>query len=201
MNDLLEMLQSQLGDEVIDQISGQLGAPKQQTGTAVAGALPIILQALNRNAANPGGAQALAKALEKDHDGSLLDNLGGFLGQAGQGPGAGILKHVLGAKRPVVEQALSGSTGMDKQSTGKLLEILAPIVMAQLGKQKRSQGLNADSLMAMLNATAQRQAKTNPQSTSLAHQLLDRDGDGNITEEITQLGMKALGGLFKRKRQ
>ena len=48
-----------------------------------------------RNTSNQQGAESLHNALQKDHDGSILDNLGGFLNNAQSGPGAGILRHVL----------------------------------------------------------------------------------------------------------
>ena len=40
----------------------------------------MILAGLARNAAQPEGADPLHGAVQRDHDGSLLDDLGGFLG-------------------------------------------------------------------------------------------------------------------------
>ena len=53
--------------------------------------------------------------LAKDHDGTILDNLGGFLSNSDNGPGAGILKHVFGDKRSMVEAGLSQMSGLDAQ--------------------------------------------------------------------------------------
>ena len=53
-------------------IAQRIGADRQQTQTAIGAALPALLTGLNRNTNAAGGAQNLDRALEKDHDGSLL---------------------------------------------------------------------------------------------------------------------------------
>lgn len=201
MSDLLDLLQGQLGDNAIDMIANQIGADKQQTSSAVVSALPMIMQALNRNAQDQRGAESLFQAVDRDHDGGLLNDLSGFIGNAQQGPGAGILKHVLGPKQNGVEEVVSSMSGMNKQSSSQLLQILAPIVMAQLGKQKRQQGLDLPGLIGMLSNTTQRQQQAHPKSTNLVNQLLDRDGDGNIQDDVVQMGLKSLiGGFFRNRR-
>ena len=63
-------------------------------------AVPLLVGAMQRQAASPTGLDALAGALDRDHDGSILDDIGGFLGSGGTvGRGAGILGHVLGARQ------------------------------------------------------------------------------------------------------
>ena len=47
----------------------------------------MLLGGLLCNAQPSGGAAALLDALQKDHDGSVLDDIGGFLGQ---NSGAGV---------------------------------------------------------------------------------------------------------------
>lgn len=42
-------------------------------------AIPMILQGLNKNINDKAGAKSLSIALEKDHDGLILDNIRGFL--------------------------------------------------------------------------------------------------------------------------
>ena len=46
----------------------------------------MLTGALARNAAKPAGAASLDQALAKDHDGSILDKVGDFLGNAGDAP-------------------------------------------------------------------------------------------------------------------
>jgi len=153
----------------------------------------------------------LANALDRDHDGSLLNNLDSFLKAPEQGKGSGILGHVLGGQRGRVEQYVSKSSGLNAGSTGQLLEMLAPLVMGSLGKQKKSQGLDAGGLAGMLGQvlggqgasgatsgqTGQKPAKS-PQQQLLAS-LLDSDKDGDISDDLINLGGKLLGGMFGKK--
>ena len=90
--------------------------------------------------ATPGPPQ---QAIEQDHDGSILDDISGYLnGTANLSPrttdGEGILGHVLGDKQQPVAQALGSQTGLNSSTIMSLLPLLAPIVMGMLGKQARS---------------------------------------------------------------
>ena len=77
MNGILDLLADNLGGQNMGQLASAIGADQSKTQTAVAAALPAILSAMNRNTNDTQGAQNLANALQRDHDGSLLDNLGG----------------------------------------------------------------------------------------------------------------------------
>ena len=73
MSSLTQMLISQLGDSGLESLGETLGANPQATKTAATAALPLLFSALARNAQTEDGASALHRAIEKDHDGSLLD--------------------------------------------------------------------------------------------------------------------------------
>ena len=75
MSNVLETLNEALGGEALKQISNQLGTDEDAAGQAVSAALPVLLEALSRNAADPTGAESLDKALEKDHDFLVKDNV------------------------------------------------------------------------------------------------------------------------------
>lgn len=203
MNGILDLLADRIGGDNIGQIAGAIGADPRQTQTAVAAALPALLTAMNRNTNSAEGAQSLARALERDHDGSLLDHLGGFLsGQVTgkQADGGGILGHILGGQRQQVEQGVAQASGLDLSQVSRLLPLLAPIVMAALGRQKRQAGLDSAGLSGILGqeATRARQAAPDGLLGALSG-FLDRDGDGDIQDDLLQsAGRAALGKLFGR---
>lgn len=90
MSSILDLVEQQLGSAEMRQISNALGASQDQVESATATALPLLLSALADNASRPGGAAALENALERDHSGALLDQLGPFLeGLGGLGGGRG----------------------------------------------------------------------------------------------------------------
>ena len=82
MAGILDLLGPALSGGTLQQLSSAVGTDEQTTQRAAAAALPLLLGAMNRNTNSPQGAQSLANALDQDHDGGLLDNLGGFLGGA-----------------------------------------------------------------------------------------------------------------------
>lgn len=195
MSSLANMMMEMVGNEALQQLSSQLGADEESTGKAVGTALPLLLSALGKNASSPDGAEALVNALQKDHDGSALNDVAGLLSNpAARDDGAAILKHVLGGKRGVVEQGLAAASGMDTNSTSQLLNMLAPLVLEGLGKTQREQGLDAAGIANLLGGERE-QAQS--QLGGLA-QLLDLDGDGDITDDVVSLGTRLLGGLFGR---
>ena len=64
MENLMEMLQSQLSEGMIDQLSNQPGgADRAKTASAASGALATLMGALAKNASTPQGAQALNDAM------------------------------------------------------------------------------------------------------------------------------------------
>lgn len=145
-------LLQQLGPSAIGQISQQLGVDQQTARTGVEAALPLLLSALAQNAQSEQGAQSLANALARDHDGSVLNNLDAVLSGSRISDGDGIVRHVLGSQRGQVEQGLSQQLGLDG---GSLLKILAPIVLGQLGQTQRQQGLDAGQLANQLQREQQ----------------------------------------------
>lgn len=194
---LVDLVTQQLGSNGMRQLSQQIGADEQQTAGAVQMALPVLLGGLAKNAQSPAGAQALGAALDKDHDPGMLDNLGAMLGGGALGSmGGGILGHVLGGQRPAVEQGLGKATGLNGNQIGKLLMLLAPIVMAALARRKQEQGVDAGGLGGMLNGEKNDLQRRNPQLGGLAS-MLDRDGDGSIVDDIAKMagGGGAGGGL------
>jgi hypothetical protein len=142
--DLTSILMQSLGDNGIEQIGRQAGMNSSQTSAAMGAVVPMLLGAMAKNSSSPEGASGLLGALDTDHDGSILDDLGGFLGgsmtNSRSANGSGILKHILGGNQAPVESGLANKVGVDSQSIGKLMTIVAPLIMAYLGKQKRSAG-------------------------------------------------------------
>lgn len=142
MADLNDLVQSIFSGGNLEAISQHLGTSNEETAAGITAALPALLGALAGNASTPRGEQKLASVLERDHDGSLLDSLGGMLtGSLGgrSANGAGILGHLFGddTHQGDVVNNLAGRSGVNPSLISKLMPLLAPLVMAWLGKQLR----------------------------------------------------------------
>ena len=181
---LLDMLQQRLGGDAVNQISSKLGTDPATTQTAIAAALPMLVGALARNAQDPGKAGALANALGR-HDGSVLDDVAGYLGRGGDTTdGNGILGHVLGGRKETVQTGLGQAAGLDPSKAGALLAMLAPLVMGALGKVQREKGLDTGGLAGMLGGEQQRAADAAPGVMGMLSSFLDRDKDGSVMDDI-----------------
>jgi len=188
---LLNVLLNQLGGDSLKGLTSSLGGDKSATQSAIASALPMLLGALTKNASKPEGAASLQRALGA-HDGSVLDNLGGLFGSGDTSDGDGILKHTLGDQRGVVEQSVAKSSGLDLAKVGPLLAMLAPVVMGVLGKKQRESKLDSAGLSDMLRQDRRTAEAAVPQLKGI-RALLDRDGDGQIADDL--LGVLTGGGL------
>ena len=150
MSSLVDSLMQQLQSKgAADQIASRLGIPPEKANSALAAAVPTIMAGLAKNTQKPDGAAALAGALEKDHDGSVLDE-DDFFDRYQEKKGEKILGHVFGSKEAEVETKVSALSGLNPSQGADLMKMLAPLVMGFLGKEKKQGGLDIGSLAAML---------------------------------------------------
>lgn len=197
MSSLFDMMAELTGRENAS-LANAIGADESATQNAARAALPLLLGALQRNASSPEGAASLQGALERDHDGSILDSLGDLLGDASMKSGAGILKHAFGGKQQAVEQGVGKTSGLSPAQVSRMFTMLAPMVMGMLGKARREKELDAGGLADMLTAERRAAESSAPDLASLAGLLIDSDGDGLDLGDITKMGGSLLGNLFKK---
>src|SRR5262245_46741562 len=171
MSALMEILGQSLGGDTMDQIGDQLGVDRATAASAVGVALPVLVGALSRNASTPGGHDALESALERDHDGGTLDDLGGFLGGGAGGAGGQILGHVLGGRRDSMAESVGRASGLDAGSAAQLLAMLAPIVLGALTRARQRGG--GGGLTDILGGAQSRMQQTAPQGMDIVTQMLD----------------------------
>jgi hypothetical protein len=199
MAGILDLLNSDLGKQIISGTANQTGQSTDKTSKLLSMAMPLLMGAMKKNASSEQGAQGLMTALSSKHDGSILDNLGGlFDGGVNESvikDGEGILNHVLGAKQPMVQNALSQQSGIDANSVSQILKVAAPILMGVLGKEQRQSKVNnSNDLTSLLGGLIGNQPD---EEQSLITRLLDADGDGSIIDDVAGmvLGGKKKGGL------
>lgn len=193
---ILELLSQQLDGDAVRQISRQIGADEQATSRALSTAAPLLVTALAKNTEQQSGAASLLGALDRDHDGSILNDVMGFLGGgANGGGGAAILGHILGGRQGGAEQAIGKASGLNGSQVGQLLAMLAPLVMGALAKKKQSDGLDLGGLSDLLQGERRTVKKAQP-GGDLLSQILDADGDGEIGDDIAKMGMGMLGKMF-----
>ncbi len=198
MDSIINLLISQLGSGATSQISDKLGMDDSKVQQVIGMALPMLIGALNRNASSSKtGAEALTNAVQRDHDGSILDNIAQAVTKRETvDDGNAILGHIFGDKSSGIMNSVSRATNVDSNQTGQIFAMLAPLVLGAVGKIQRNKNLDADGVSSLL----QEERKTVENSSSGLSQLLDMDGDGDVSDEILSLGSNLLGGLFGGKK-
>ena len=192
----LEALLGLLQGQDIGNLASQVGGNEGEVKNGVMAALPAMLAALGKNAGTEKGAEELNNALEKKHDGSILDNLSGYLSNPDLKDGAGILNHLFGNQTSNVANAVSQSSGLDTNGSMKMLQMLAPILMGILGQQKKQNNLDAKglgSLTSMLASNFGSEAGASGIMEAVTN-LLDANKDGNVMDDIMGMVGKLFGG-------
>ncbi len=185
---MLESIAAMVAGPLAGQIAKKVGLPEGMVKAAVVAAVPMLLGALAKNARSDDGAASLHGAIERNHSGAVLDDVDGYLGRGGNlEDGAGILRHTLGERQPVAEQAVAQQSGLDMGDVSKLLPMLAPLVMGALGKEQRSQGLDAGGLANLVQEQRREAVQRDEGGAGGMAALLDRDGDGDIMDDIGDL--------------
>lgn len=272
---VLDLVMEQLDGATVQRMSQQIGASPQQTRSAIGAALPVLLGAMQRNSSTGAGAQALHRAVTRDHlnvdvggllggilgggggagglgdllggvlggggapapaptsggglgdllggvlgggrapapapasGGGLGDLLGGVLGAMGGGSpapapapagglgmGEAILRHVLGGNQQRAAGGISRASGLDMGAILKLLPMLAPLIMAALGRMTQQRQLDAGGLHGLLGGEMQRVGGGDPNSRGFLGGLLDADGDGDVdAADLLARGSQLFGGL------
>ena len=187
MNAITQIITQQLGGTAARTIAQRFGISETAANTAVQIGVPIILAALARNASQPREAESLHQAVAQDHDGSIFDNLTGYLQSPQTANGAGILGHVFGSQQPVIENNLAQATGMDRNSAAGVLETLAPLVMGSVGKAQHENGLDASGLSNLLNSEQQTAQPNAPNAMSMLNSMLDQNQDGSSLDDLKRM--------------
>ena len=190
--DISELLNSSIGQSIVQNVAGKLGMNPNEASSAVKTAIPTILAGMTRNAQSKEGAESLNRAIESKHDGSLLEDLSGMLqghSQELQKDGDGILGHIFGNKRSVVEKNISQKTGVSNDKIGPLLSTLAPIVMAYLGKEKKQSNAGVGDLNSLLSGLigGSQNSKSGGGIMNMISGVLDKDGDGYVMYDLVNM--------------
>ncbi len=149
MPSLLELVTSLLGKgDTFDKLGGLIGGDADQAKAASEMAAPAILGGLAARAQSDSGLDTVMGMLD-DND-SVLDDLGGFLDGGQAEAGNGVLDAVFGDGRADMVSSLASKADVGSSLMGKLLPMLAPIVMGVIGKRRADDGLDAAAVGTLL---------------------------------------------------
>lgn len=219
MSEVADLLNEQLDEKRIREISAHLGTDESQTRDAISACIPALIGGIGRSAETPDGTERMATQMNALGGGNIDDLLGGLLkntsanapskdpfgnqtqsNQTRSPSPAGfpdLVGDLFGNKQKRVEDAVGKSSGLDMKKIGPLLAILAPLVLGAMRSKAnasaRSNGSSTGDLGDMF-----RRERTSVESRaggSIIGKLLDQDGDGDFDlSDMLKLGMRILRG-------
>ncbi len=203
MSGILDLLNSEMGQQLVNGAGKQMGLDSKSTTSALSTAMPLILGALKNNSnSTEGSAQLLGALNSPAHSGGArLDNMSSILGgdsidQDVLDDGANILGHVFGGQESNAANALSKSSGLDMNSAMNMLKVAAPFIMSYLGKQTKDNNVSesgglGDMLGGLLGSQGGDMA-------SMASLIQGFNGNDSSIDDIAGMlggGGKSAGGL------
>jgi len=200
MTNLLNEVARHLNDDVVIQLSRQIGAQDpNQVKKASQVISEILLNAIQRNATHQERGGGLFGAIKKDHDGGILgDLMNVFAGKkqvSNQSTmnGAGIVNHLIGKQQLEAAQIISQMSGLDIFKSGVLMQLIAPVVMGVVGQKQKSNGFDLGGLAeALLGGNRSQQGSQGGLGGGILGKILDRDGDGSMMDDLLNMGMNIL---------
>lgn len=196
---LLEILKNQLASgDTMGIISNLLGENQTATSNGLDAILPTLLGSVIQKGSTTEGANMLLNLLKTGgHDGSILDNIGGLLGNGDAtksllNTGNGLLNTFLGDKLGSVVSLISNLSGLKSGSTSSLLSMAAPLLMGLIGK--KSAGQSATGLASLLLSQSSFVKAALPSGVS---SLLGLSGLGGATTSTSTSSDDSSGGIGK----
>lgn len=201
---LIDLLTGNTGNQVAEQAENKFGISRNQVLALLAVAAPLIISYLRNKSQDANEAEALNNALDKDHDGSILDDTS--QAESRQSEGGSILNHIFGSEKQNVENNLSQNTGISIDKIGPILAMLAPVIMGYIGKEKQQSNVGAGGLGDLLggilgNASNQAQGQQSSPLNDILGSVLgggQAQSSGNPLNDI--LG-SVLGGNNQQQKQ
>ena len=181
---IMEMVKQAATKQIMGKLGGLLGTDEKKTSSVFESAAGAILGGLMKKGSTAKGAQDIFE-MTKDNDGSTLDKLGDLLGDGDatekyQKQGAGILDGILGSSQAGILGTLAKALGLDEGMIGKLMMMVAPMVMGVIGKHLKSKALDAVGLGNLLGEQKQHASKWG-MPASLTSSLGFGDALGNLS--------------------
>jgi hypothetical protein len=173
---------------LMQELSKKLGIPEDEVRKAAENMVPALARGIENNVQQPGGAEALAKAVETGNHQQYIQNPALLEQPAGIEDGNAILGHVLGSKdvsRNVAAFA-SQNTGIDVSILKQMLPMLGGAAMGMLA-QKFGQG---GSMATVAQQGGGGGGGGGGGMMDLIGGFLDADKDGSMMDDLLSMAQK-----------
>ncbi|MCS3530640.1 DUF937 domain-containing protein [Chryseobacterium sp. JUb7] len=194
---LIDLLTGNTGNQVAEKAENKFGISRNQILALLAVAAPLIISYLRNKSQDTKEAEALNNALDKDHDGSILDDVS--QAESREAEGGSIINHIFGNDKQTVENQLSLTSGISIDKIGPILAMLAPVIMGYIGKEKQQNNVGAGGLGDLLggilgNASNQAQTQQSNPLNDILGSVLGDSGSQSSGNPLNDILGSVLGG-------
>lgn len=201
---LIDLLTGNTSNQVASEAENKFGISKNQVIALLAVAAPLVISYLRKKSQKSSNeAEALNNALDKDHDGSILNDPSQAMLR--QQEGNSILDHIFGGQKTTIENQLSQNTGISMDKIGPVLSMLAPLIMGYIGKEKQSNGVNSagglGDLLGGILGNAQNHAQSSNPLNDILGTVFGGEQQKSSENPLNDILENVLGGAQQKKSQ
>jgi hypothetical protein len=178
MSNFIAELMENVGPEVSQHLASTLGISKNAAAEMIPQVAPLIMGGLKKQMETRGGADRANHILDKYGNASALDNIGETLSfqSRSENPDPR-LGGLLGESGVDAANSLGDRFKLDRNVAMKIIPMLAPIILGALSKKRDQEGVGAGGIAG----------------------LIDRDGDGQILDDVVGFFTGSMGGGGSQK--
>lgn len=195
--DILGMLKGFFNEDKIKEIAAKVGVPEDKVSGILDNYLPSLLSQITDKVGS--GKTAILGFLDKNGDGDFMDDLQGMFGgkkkKAEPMAAAASVADIFEDKADKVAEAVSNEAGVKKEEAANVMDEITKQVMGFFGDKKGEGAFDLQGLIGSL--TAQKGDFKEKITSQLG--FLDKDGDGDVVDDLKDMGKNLFGGLFGKK--
>lgn len=180
---LLDLLWEFTSSQAINTISKRSGVEPKIGSKIISEALPELLGHIQKNTSEAKWLENFLWALGKHEENISLSDID-------ENDGKKILGHILGNDETSITNNISQKLGIESTQASTALKNIAPILMKKFGKAKAEWIINSTNTNDILSALSKKNILTN---------ILDKDGDGDIKDDLLNMGINYLKNRFLKK--
>ena len=155
MADMISGMVESFGGPVIEDLGKRVGLPASAVKAAVPVVTGLVLMAVKRIGSQPGGADTINQMMATNSDRMGGRDLDSFVKEADPAKTAEMLESLSGGNSiENVTSNLARKSGLDPDAVGKMLGIMAPAVISQLGATAKANGLDAQGVVDLVNSNS-----------------------------------------------
>ena len=142
--DMTALMETAIKAGALEQVSEMLGVSEKDAGNAVEVVLPLLLQGMQGQVKSKDTQEGFLKAIN-DHGKNDTKDVKKFIKNVDTEDGAKIVSHLLGNKTEEAAAKAKKKSGLDTKTVLKIMAILAPLLMSQMGKSAEAEKAKSSS--------------------------------------------------------